>query len=66
MTEGSNYSSVQGIKLCLGSIGHKELSDMNESCYKRTILQRNYRKMATSRSFSYNSLVKFYGKKILE
>ena len=32
-------------------------------CYKWTILQRNYRKMIISWSFSCNSFVKFQGKK---
>ena len=33
---------------------------IGESCFKGTILQRNYRKMTMS--FSYNSFVKFHGK----
>ena len=37
-----------------------------ELCNKWTILQRDYRKMTISWSFSYNSLVKFHVKKILE
>ena len=37
---------------------------ISESCYDGTILQRNYRKMTISWSFSYNSFVKFYGQKI--
>ena len=34
---------------------------ISELCYNGTILHRNYRKMTVS--FSYNSFVKFYGKK---
>ena len=34
-----------------------------ESCYKGTILQRIYRKMTISWSFSHESFVKFHGKK---
>ena len=34
-----------------------------ELCNKWTILQRDYRKMTISWSFSYNSLVKFHVKK---
>ena len=45
------------IMLCLGFI--EMLS------YNRTILQRNYRKMTNFWSFSYNSFVKFHGKKNL-
>ena len=37
---------------------------ISESCYIGSILQRNYRKMTISWSFSYNSFVKFRGKKI--
>ena len=36
---------------------------ISESCYKRTILQRNYTKMTILWSFSYNSFVKIHGKK---
>ena len=36
-------------------------SVLSESCYKGTLLQRNYRKMTNSWSFSYNSFVKFNG-----
>ena len=36
---------------------------LSESCYKGTILQRSYRKMTMLWSFSYNSFVKFYGKR---
>ena len=50
------------IALFLGYSGLDHV--INESCYKRTILQRNYRKMTISWSFSYNSFVKFHGKKI--
>ena len=53
--------------LCLGSIGMDPV--ISELCYKgtniflhkRTILQRNYRKMTISWSFSYNSFEKFHG-----
>ena len=38
---------------------------IRESFYKGTILQRNYRKMTMLWSFSYNSSVKFHGKKYL-
>ena len=41
-------------------------SVISELCYKGTIEQRNCRKMMISRSFSYNSFVKFHGEKILE
>ena len=34
-----------------------------ESCFVRTILQRNYRKMTIKWSFSYNFFVKFHGEK---
>ena len=37
---------------------------INESFYKGTILQRNFRKMTISSSFSYNLFVKFHGQKI--
>ena len=37
-----------------------------ESCYKGTILQRNYRTMTILWSFSYNSFVKFHGTKTWE
>ena len=40
--------------------------DINESCYKVTILERSWRKMTILWSFSYNSFVKFYGKIILD
>ena len=39
---------------------------IGESCYKGTILQRNYRNLTIKvkrLSFSYNSFVKFHGKK---
>ena len=39
---------------------------LSELCYKWTILQRNNRKMTTLWSFSYNSCVKFHGKKLWE
>ena len=49
------------IILCLGSIGMViVLSDL---CHEGTILQRNYRKMTILWSFSFNSFVKFHGKK---
>ena len=35
---------------------------ISESCYKGTVLQRNYRNMTISWSFSYNYFVKFLGK----
>ena len=44
-----------------GSIGMDSV--MSESYYKGTILQRNYRKMTILWSFSYNSFIKFHGKK---
>ena len=49
------------IMLCLWSIGMKLV--ISESCYKETILQRNNRKMTIQWSFSYNSFLKFHGKK---
>ena len=39
---------------------------IHESCYKGIILQRNSKKMTILWSFSYNSFVKFCGKKIWE
>ena len=50
--------------LCLGSIGMDHV--ITVSCYKGTILQKNYRKMTILWSFSYNSFVKFNGKNIWE
>ena len=47
------------IKLCLGFIGLDSV--ISESCYKGTILQRNYRKMTILWSFSYNTFLKFHG-----
>ena len=38
-------------------------SVIREFGFKVTILQRNYRKMTIIWSFSYNSFVKFHGKK---
>ena len=38
---------------------------ISESCYKGTILQKNYRKMTISWSVSFNFFVKFYGLKNL-
>ena len=46
--------------LCLGSIGMDRV--ISELCYKMTIILWNYRKM----TFSFNSFVKFHGKRILE
>ena len=48
----------------LGSIGMD--SFISELCYKGKILQRNYRKMTSSWSFSYNSIVIFHDKNIWE
>ena len=39
---------------------------ISESCFKGTILQRNFRKMTIKWPFSYNSFVKFHGKEIWE
>ena len=39
---------------------------ISESCYKGTILQRNYRKMTILWSFSCYSFVKYCGKKTRE
>ena len=50
ITLQSFYSNI------LGSIGMEGI--ISEWCYKGTILQRNYRKMTISWSFSYNSVVK--------
>ena len=50
------------IMLCFGSIEIDHV--ISELCYKGTILQKNYRKMTILWSFSYNSFVKFCGKKI--
>ena len=56
---------IQGcpfITLCLGSI---EMDcAISELCYKRTILQRNDKKMTILWSFSYNFFVKFIEKKL--
>ena len=46
----------------LGSIGMDRV--ISELCCKGTIFQRNYRKMTIQWSFSHNSFVKFYSKKI--
>ena len=43
-----------------GSIGMDSI--LSQSHYKRAILQRTYRKMTISMSFSYISFVKFHGK----
>ena len=53
-----NYNAVCYV---LGSIGLDLV--INESYYKGTIIQRNYRKTNMTWSFSYNSFVKFHGKK---
>ena len=52
------------ITLCLGSVGM--VCVISELCNKRTILQRDFRKMTTTWSFSYNPFRKFHGKKIWE
>ena len=39
---------------------------ISELYYQETILHRNYRKMTTLWSFSYNSFVKFHDEKIWE
>ena len=52
------------IMLDLGSIGMASV--ISKSFCKGTILQRNYRKMTTSWSYSYISFVKLHGKNILE
>ena len=59
----SNQTSKQ-IMQYLGSIGMDHV--ISESCYKRTILQRNDRKMTMKWSFSYQFYVKFHGKNIKE
>ena len=47
------------ITLCLGSVGMGcVISDLY---HKKTILQRNYRKMTIKWSISYNFFVKFHG-----
>ena len=53
------------IALCFGSIEMDHV--ISEPCYKRTILQWNYRKMTILWSFSYNFLLnKVRGEKIWE
>ena len=47
------------IMISVASIGMDCIID--KSCCEGTILQRNYRKMTISWSFSYNSFVKFHG-----
>ena len=47
------------IMLCLGSIEMDGVT--SDSCYKGTLLQRNYRKMTISWSFSYNFFLKIIG-----
>ena len=49
--------------LYLGFIGMDRV--ISGSCYKGIILQRNYKKMTISWSFSYNPFVKIHGKNIL-
>ena len=50
------------IRQCFVSIRIKSV--ISELCFEWTILQRNYRKMTILWSFSYNSFVKFHGKKL--
>ena len=50
------------IRLYLGSIGMDCV--LSKSCYKGTILQRNYRKITILWSFSYNFYVKLHVKKL--
>ena len=52
------------ITLCLGSIGMDSV--ISESCNKGIILQRNYRKITILWSLSFDSFVKFHGKKLWE
>ena len=47
---------------CLGPIGMD--CAINESCYKGTILERNYRIMTNLWSISYDSFLKFHLKKL--
>ena len=62
-TVQSIYNSLFAVhRNGLRSIGMDRV--ISESCYKETILQRNYRKMTISWSFSFNSFVKFHGKRI--
>ena len=49
------------ITLCLWSKGMDCV--ISKRCYKGTSFKRNYRKMTISWSFSYNSFLKFHGKK---
>ena len=49
------------ITLYLGSIGMYHV--ISELCFQEAILERNYRKMTISWSFSYNSFVKSHRKK---
>ena len=56
--QNSHVSHYSAVKICLWSI----VSLIIESCYKKK-LHRNNRKTAILWSFSYNSFVKFYGKK---
>ena len=53
MTVLSLYNTPEVLMLCLGSIGIDCV--ISELCYKGTIFQRNYGKMTTKWSFSYNS-----------
>ena len=58
---GRNLGSIGMV----GSIGMDHVFFINELCYKGTLLQRNYRKMTITWSFSYhNSFVKVCGKNI--
>ena len=64
---GSIYFMTQKLELSpfimqyLGTIGMDRV--ISELCYRWTILLRNFRKMTILWSFSYNSFVKFHGKK---
>ena len=62
--EGPAIQTSPFITLCSGSIGMDRV--ICEPCYKGTILQGHYRKMTMKWSFSYNSFVKFHGKKVWE
>ena len=50
------YNAIFGVHRNMDSV-------ISKLCYKETILHRNYRKMTIKWSFSYNSFVKFHGKK---
>ena len=60
----NNVQCSPFIMLYLGSMGIDCV--ITESCYIGTFLQRKNRKMTIKWSFSYNSFVKFNGKKIWE